>query len=127
MVIRAAIVWILGLLTAVPYATYYLLFVAERSQYAALIVFILAWTFGYWGLVGPLIAALKVRAVFRTLERVTSREDLILTLESPEAQAVAIEHLASENHIPRFLAKRVYHLLVRRLTAADGGPNAAAG
>jgi len=40
---------------------------------------------------------------------------------------MAIEHLAAENPIPLFLAKRLYHLLVRRLTAGAGGPNPAAG
>jgi hypothetical protein len=40
---------------------------------------------------------------------------------------MAIEHLAVENHIPRFLAKWLHHLLVRRLTATAGGPNPAAG
>ena len=40
---------------------------------------------------------------------------------------MAIKHLAAENHIPRFLAKRVYHLLVRRPTATAGGPNPATG
>jgi hypothetical protein len=114
MLVRAFAVWITGLLTAVPYATHYLLFHAEREQYALLITFILFWICGYWGVVGPLIAALKVRRVFRALEQVTSRQDLVAVLKSPEARDVAIELIASENRIPRFLAARVYRLLVER-------------
>ena len=121
MIFRAALLWILGLLTAVPYATWYLLFHADRSQYAALIVFILAWTFGYWGLVGPLIGALKARAVFKALERAQSSEDLERTLGSPEMREVVIDQLATENHIPRFVAAWVYRKLVRHLSGGAGG------
>ena len=118
MVWKAALIWVVGLLTAVPYATYHLLFHADRSQYAGLIVFIFAWTFGYWGLVGPLIAALKARAVFKALERAQSREDLERTLGSPEMREVVIEQLAADNHIPRFVAARLYKLLMRKFSEA---------
>jgi hypothetical protein len=126
---QAAILWVVGLLTAVPYATYYLLFEAPRDQYALLITAILFWVFGYWSLVGPLLMLVKVRTVFRALETATSRHELEQALKSADARDVAIDLIASENRIPRFLAVRVYELLVRRFSAAarerGGAPNAA--
>lgn len=113
---RAAALWVVGLLTLVPYGTYYLLFEAPREQYALLITLVLFWIFGYWGVVGPLLAAIKVRRVFRAIEAAQSREELMQRLRSGEAQDVAIDLIASENHIPRFLAARIYRLLVDRLT-----------
>ena len=127
---RAIALWVAGLLTAVPYATWYLLFEAPREQYAALIVFVLFWVFGYWGAVGPLLAAIKIRRVFRAIQGAKSREELLATLRSPEARASFIDLIATENHIPRFLAERVYAMLVRGLGAgsppsAGSGPPAA--
>lgn len=117
MIARALVLWIIGLVTVVPYGTYYLFFHATRDQYAALITFVLFWIFGYWGVVGPLLAALKVRAVFRAIELATSKEDLIVALRSPDTRDVAIDLIASENRIPRFLASKVYQMLVSRLSA----------
>lgn len=112
---KAVAVWVIGLLTAVPWATWHLLFEAPRSQYAGLIVFILFWIFGYWSLVGPLLTAVKVRGVMRAIERVRSREELATTLGSPDAKDVAIDLIATENRVPRFVAAWVYRLLVAKL------------
>lgn len=119
----ATLLWAAGLLTFVPYGTYYLLFEASRDEYALLITFMLFWVFGYWSLVGPLLAALKVRAVFRAIERARSKSDLLKALQSPETREVAIELIASENHIPRFLAARVYGLLASRLAESHAARN----
>jgi len=112
------VLWVVGLLTLVPYGTYYLLFEASRDQYAFLITSILFWIFGYWGVVGPLLAAVKVRKVFRAIELAGSKEELVEALRSPDAKDAAIDLIASENHIPRFLAARVYKLLACRLSAS---------
>ena len=107
MVFKAALIWIVGLVTLVPYATYHLFFHAERESYALLITFIFFWIFGYWSLVGPIIALVKVRAVFRAIETAPSRASLMETLKSDDARDVAIDMIASEHHIPKFLAARV--------------------
>jgi len=83
----------------------------------ALITFVLFWIFGYWGTVGPLLSIVKVRAVFRTIEHARSREEIIKVLQSEEARAVAIDHIAAEYRIPRFLAKRVLKLVSDRIAA----------
>ena len=112
MLAKAVGVWIVGLLTIVPYGTYYLLFEAQRKQYALLITLVLFWIFGFWGVVGPALAAVKVRRVFHTIERARSKDDLTAQLHNPDARDVVIDLIASENHIPRLLAARVYHLLL---------------
>jgi hypothetical protein len=119
MFVRAAVVWVAGLLTIVPFATYELFFHAPRDQYAQLIGLVLFWVFGYWGVVGPLLAAIRVRRVFRALEQAASRDDLMKALGSDEAREAAIDLIASENRLPRFLAARVYRMLVRRLWSAE--------
>jgi hypothetical protein len=113
--------WGAGLFTLVPYATWYLLFEASRDQYALLILFVLFWIFGFWGIAGPLLALVKIRRVFRAIERATSKEDLLEALRSPDTREVAIDRIASENRVPRFIATRVYELLLDRLPAARGG------
>lgn len=118
MLARAALVWFVGLLTVVPYGTYYLLFQAQRDQYAFLITLVLFWIFGYWGVVGPLIAAIKVRKVFSAIEQARSNDEMITALQSDETREMAIDLIASENHIPRFLAARVYRLLISRLPSS---------
>lgn len=117
MIARALFLWIIGLVTVVPYGTYYLFFHATRDQYAALLTLVLFWIFGYWGVVGPLLAALRVRAVFRAIELARSKDDLLVALQRPDTRDVAIDLIASENRIPRFLASRVYQMLVSRLSA----------
>jgi hypothetical protein len=112
--LAAIAVWLFGLFTAVPYATYYLLYEAPRGQYALLITCVLFWIVGDWGVVGPLLAVVKVRRVFRALEGAKSKEELMKALRSDESRDVAIDLIATDNHIPRFLARRVYGLLIAK-------------
>jgi hypothetical protein len=130
MTARAATgVWIVGLLTAVPWATWYLLFQAPRESYALLIVGILFWIFGYWSLVGPVLLFIKGRSVVRALERARSAGEVMTTLESPDAREVAADLLAAETRMPRFVARRLYdhvlrRMITRRRTAGDGATDA---
>jgi hypothetical protein len=119
MFVKAAIVWVIGLLTAVPYGTYYLFVHAPRERYALLITGVLFWIFGYWSVVAPLIGAIKVRQVMHAIEHANSKDDLMKALQSEATRDVAIDLIATENHIPRFVAARVYRLLVRKLTAVS--------
>jgi len=114
---KAMVVWVVGLVTAVPYATYHLLFVATRGQYAALITFVLFWIFGYWSLLGPLITVAKVRGILRAFERARSGDELATILTSPDARDAAIELIASENRVPRFVAALAYRKIASRVAA----------
>jgi hypothetical protein len=123
MIIKIAILWVLGLLTIVPYSIYHLLYYAQRHEYALLITLVLFWIFGFWGVVGPILTAIKVRRVFRALEAAQSKEKLEEILKSTEAQDVAIDLIASENHIPKFLAKKIYFAAIRKLSAKEDLPS----
>ena len=127
---KAIVLWIVVFVTLVPYATWYLFVHATKDQYALLITFVLFWFFGYWSIVGPILAIIKIRAVFRVIERASSKDELMKAVTSPEAREVAIDLIATENHIPRFLAVRVYELLAKSLLArarAEQAKAAAAG
>jgi hypothetical protein len=124
MPIKIALVWVLGLVTAVPYGVYYLLFYAPRDQYALLITGILFWIFGFWGVVGPLIMAFKVRRVFKALEAAQSREKFEGVLRAQESEDVFIDLIAAENKIPKFLAKKLYRFALAKLAPAKDRPRA---
>ena len=117
----AAVLWALGLVTLVPYGTHHLLFEAPREQYALLITLLLFWIFGYWGLVGPIVALVQLRRVMRALEQAHTEGRLDDVLHSRETEDVAVGLIASEHRIPRVLAARAYRLVVERLVAATAG------
>lgn len=119
MVIRIALLWVLGLITIVPTGIYYLLYYAPRDEYAFLITIVLFWVFGFWGVVSPILAIVKVRHVFRALEMARSGEEFKKVLQSQDSQDVAISLIASENHIPKFLARRIYNRLIKRLSNTE--------
>lgn len=112
-------IWVLGLLTFVPYGIYYLLFLAERQEYALWIVGVLFWIFGYWSVVGPLLSLLKVRGLMKTFETVRSKEDLkklVNQSDSPsDNEDAIIDFIAKENRLPYFVAKLFYHKLLKRV------------
>ena len=116
MIKRITIIWIFGLFTIVPYGTYYLLFKASRDEYAFLITIILFWIFGFWGVVGPILSAIKIRQIFKRLEQVKSKEELKEIINKKESQEAAIDLIASENKIPKFLAKRIYTAISDKLS-----------
>ena len=115
MLAKLAAVWIVGLFTVVPCGIYYLFFHASREQYAALITWVLFWLFGYWGVAGPLLGAIKVRRVFQAIEGARSGSDLLAAFRSSETRDVAVALIASEHRMPRFIAARVYDLLLSRV------------
>ena len=112
--VKASLLWITGLCTFVPCAIYYLLFQAQRDEYALLITLVLFWIFGFWGVVGPIIAAIRVRQVFRAIEASRSAEELRRVTTSDTSKDALIDLIASENRIPRYLARRVYAFAVKR-------------
>lgn len=122
LLLTTSMIWVVGLLTAVPYAIYHLLFYAERDKYALLLTFVFFWIFGYWGVVGPLLAAIKIRRVFRAMEQAGTKTGLLSALQSKETEEAAIELISSENHIPRFLAAYIFRLLVTRLPSRSSDP-----
>jgi uncharacterized membrane protein len=123
MVIRIALLWVLGLVTIVPAGIYHLLYYARRDEYAFLITIVLFWVFGFWGVVSPILAIVKTRQVLRALEMAQSREEFKKVLLSSDSQDVAIRLIASENHIPEFLARRIYNRVVKGLSKTEDSPD----
>ena len=120
MLFKAAVLWVVGLMTIVPYGTYYLFTEAPRDQYALLITGVLFWVFGYWSVAGPIVAAVRIRRVFRSLEAAHAEGRLKEALRSEETAEAAIDLITVESRLPRFLAARVYRRLVDRLSADAG-------
>jgi hypothetical protein len=117
--ILATIVWVIGLVTAVPLAAYHLLFQAPRDQYALLIAFIIGWVFLYWSVVGPVLMLLKLRRVYRGFQQVRSADELRRRLSDGETEDVIVDWIARENRIPKFLARRAYRYVLHLLAASD--------
>ena len=114
-----ASIWAIGLITIVPYGVYYLLFEAAREEYAFWITFVLFWIFGYWGVAGPIVSAIKVRQVFRAIEMAGSSEEIKELIQSNESKEVIIDLIASENHVPKFIARRIYRMFLQRLSEGE--------
>ncbi len=115
MVARITILWILGLITAVPYCTYHLLFHAPRDQYAILITFVLFWVFGFWATIAPLLSLVKIRRFYKSFENTKSLEQLKEIIKNQNSEEAAIELIKLEHRIPSFVAKKLYYLAVSKL------------
>ena len=112
---KAMIIWVVGLVTFVPYGIYYLLFLAQREEYALWIVGVLFWIFGYWSIVGPLLSALKVRALMKAFESVRSKDELKKLVNQAGNEATIIDFIARENRVPYFIAKWFYHKVLKQV------------
>lgn len=119
MILRAALVWALGLVTLVPYAVHRLLFHAARDEYALLITLALFWVFGFWGVVGPLLGLLKARAVYRVVARAQDGDAILAALRRHDTRDAVVGAIAADNGIPRFVAARVYDRLVAGMADDD--------
>jgi hypothetical protein len=117
---RIFLLWILGGLIIVPYAVYRLLFEASRDEYAFLIVVPLFWIFGFWGVVGPLVIVVRVRRLFRALETAGSVAAVRDALEKHESEEIVVDLIARENGLPKFVARRIYRTLVKKISGQVG-------
>ena len=115
MVKKAMTIWLLGLVSLVPYGIYYLLFEAQRDEYALWITLVLFWIFGFWGVIGPLISIIKIRRVMRLLENAQSGDELKRILQSAESEEAAIDLFAQQHKLPRFIARKVYKHFLQRV------------
>ena len=115
MLTRITFVWVFGLVTAVPYGVYYLFFRAPSEQYALLITLILFWIFGFWAVVGPILSAIKVRRLFKALETVSDKEQFQAVLQRADSEDALIDLLASENRIPKFIARKLYAVALKKM------------
>ena len=99
----------------VPSSIYQLLFHAERDEYAFLIVAPLFWVFGFWGVVGPALAAWRVRTLMKALEAAQSSDQIRAAFEQHQGRDVIVDLVASEYRLPKFIARRVCDRVIREL------------
>ena len=117
--LRITLLWIAGLVTIVPYAVYQLLFHAQREDYALLIILPLFWIFGFWGVVGPVLAAWRVHTLMRALEAAQGAGQIREAFERNEGKETVVDMLAVENRVPRFVARWAVDAFLRRVQARD--------
>jgi hypothetical protein len=93
-----------------------------RENAAGVIVFPLAWTFGFWPTVMPVLLAARVWRLQSMLEAYVARRAAGLSTEAPERELEDTVTLlvAHENGIPERLAR----LLVRRFLTRLAPPGA---
>jgi hypothetical protein len=115
---RVLALWVVGALLIVPYAVHQLLYHAQRDQYALLIVVPLFWLFGFWGVVGPLLAIARIRKLMRAVTSAKDRESVRLAFERNEGEQVIVDLLARELKLPERLARMVYRKLAETLGRA---------
>jgi hypothetical protein len=118
MIARVFALWVVGLLTIVPYAAYRLFFLAERGEYAFLITIGLFWIFGYWSLVGPLVAACQVRRIARLIRAAKSADELRTLLADAGMQDQLLEWAARESNVPKFVLRFLWRRVGGLLTNA---------
>ena len=87
------------------------------------IILPLAWTFGYFPILGPILLAVKTRGVMRTLDTIGARvrSGANPTAEQKKEMEDYLTTLAAqENGIPEFLARKLIRKLLPRLIKHDG-------
>jgi hypothetical protein len=122
MIARVFALWIVGLLTLVPYAVYRLFFLAERGEYAFLIAISLFWIFGFWGLAGPWVAVYQIRRIARLIRAAKSADELRMLLADPKVQDQLFDWAARESNVPKCVLKFLWGKVARRLSAGPDGP-----
>ena len=69
-----------------------------------------------------MLSIIKIRRTFKLFENVQSREELQTLIRNPETRGAAIEMIASENHIPRFLATTIYNKIMKTVDVQKDEP-----
>ena len=113
--LRITLLWIAGIVLIVPYSTYQLLFVAQREDYALLIVLPLFWLFGFWGVVGPVLAAWRVHRLINALGAATNSGEARKAFEENDGKETLVDMLANEHRVPRFVARRALDRVMSRI------------
>ena len=108
MIFRVMLLWVIGLLTIVPYSVYHLLFYAQRDEYAFLICMPLFWVFGFWGVVGPLITVWKIRSFMKAFEQAEQMQDVKDAYQKHLGDDVVIGIIARETRMPKFVARIIF-------------------
>ena len=115
MIFRILVLWVLGMIILIPLSLYRLLFHAHPQEYAFLIVAPLFWVFGFWGVVGPMLAAQRIHRLMKALGKAQDAAQARAAWEENGGDEAAVDLIASENRLPKFLARWLYNRVKRRL------------
>lgn len=112
-------------------ASIWFLFVdyAGKDWIPLLVVLPPAWTLSFWPMVGSLLLVLKIRSLHGTLEAMAKRARLnggtMQETDRQELTDLAVELVASEQKIPRFVARWMVRPVIARLSTPRAASNAA--
>ena len=103
---------------------------ATTENLALVLVLPLAWTFGYWGVVGPLFVAWRIQRLPGLVESVAERRAAGAPPSPEQAQELEdtlVNLAAEENHLPERLVRPFVRKLLTRIGREEAaGPDAAA-
>ena len=119
MILRITALWVLGIVILIPLSLYRLVFHAQPEEYAFLIVAPLFWVFGFWGVVGPLLAAQRIHRLMKALEKAQNAAQAKAAWDENDGDEAAVDLLASENRLPKFLARWLYRRVKRKLLPGE--------
>lgn len=111
------LLWVIGCVAVPAWSLSHVIAGTVNSENAALVIVLpFAWIFGYWGVVGPLLAAWKIWQLQSVLEEHCRRKAAGLDTSTTEGDVEdALTLLATqENPIPEKWARRLVRLLLAR-------------
>jgi hypothetical protein len=123
---RVLLVYVTGLVLVWGWSLSRLYAPVPDQDLALVLVAPLAWTFGFFPVVGPLVVVLRLRGMRRMLEEVHARLRSGLPPEPAhraELEDALTTPVANENGIPEFVARRVVRRVIAAMmarVAADG-------
>jgi hypothetical protein len=111
------LLWVIGCVAVPAWSLSHVFSGTVTPENAALVIVLpFAWIFGYWGVVGPLLAAWKIWQLQSVLEEHCRRKAAGLDTSTTEGDVEdALTLLATqENPIPEKWARRLVRLLLAR-------------
>lgn len=112
---KFVLIWIVGLFTFVPVATYHLLFKAETYQ-LPLFLLVATWTFGFWPCFVPMYKTYRVKKLY---DDVTSQDDLTAFIKNSETKELAIDAIAKHTDLPTMAAEKLYNASSHTMAIKD--------
>ncbi len=112
---KYVLIWLIGLCTFVPVATYHLLFKAQTYQ-LPLLLLVAFWTFGFWPCFVPLYKMYRVKKLY---DGVTSQDDLKDFIQNSETKDVAVDAIAKHTGLPMVAAEKLYQATAHTMAVAD--------
>jgi hypothetical protein len=125
---RMLLVYVAGLVLIWGWSLSRLYAPVPGQDLALVLVAPLAWTFGFFPVVGPLVVVLRLRAFGRTLGDVQARVRSGLPPDPAhlaELEDVLTTLAANENGIPEFVARRVVRRVIAAATTKESAGEAA--